>query len=229
MGKYKLGIIGGMGPMASVVLYEMITEKTPAEKDQDHIDMVILNHASMPDRTSVILSKDEAAIESVLNEFRSDLKILKDAGCESFVVTCNTAHFFVDKLQQEGELELEPIHLIKETARACKEAGGKIAILATDGTIQSGLYQNELDKLGVEHYEPSEELQGKIMSLIYDYVKAGKSVPAQLWRDIEDELKAKNCAHAILGCTELSVEKRRDDNPFYINPFVTVCEKIVRK
>jgi aspartate racemase len=107
-----LGVLGGMGPLASQLLYKMITEKTVAEKDQDHIDMMILNHATMPDRTRAILSGDTARIYDMLLE---DCRILERAGCRAIVIACNTAHYFSH--QFEASLRIPLISMVREAAK----------------------------------------------------------------------------------------------------------------
>ncbi|MDR4235333.1 aspartate racemase, partial [Priestia megaterium] len=90
-----LGIIGGMGPMASAVFYDMISSKTDASCDQENRNLILLSHAGMPDRTRAILSKDEAQIEAVRSKLLADAMFLQNAGCTAIAVTCNTAHYFV--------------------------------------------------------------------------------------------------------------------------------------
>ena len=139
-----LGIIGGMGPMASAVFYDMISSKTDASCDQENLDLILLSHAGMPDRTRAILSKDEAQIEEVRSKLLADAIFLQNAGCTAIAVTCNTAHYFVNMI--EDELDIPFIHLIRETTEAVASKFGakKVAVLATDGTIASRLSQDEL-------------------------------------------------------------------------------------
>ena len=90
-----LGIIGGMGPNASSLFYKMLIEKTPAAKDQDHMDLMMLSHASIPDRTAAILSGDKERIGYVRDLIRDDIIRLRAAGCDRIAITCNTAHYCV--------------------------------------------------------------------------------------------------------------------------------------
>ena len=92
-----LGIIGGMGPAASSLFYQMITRKTKACCDQENLNLMILSHAGMPDRTTAILSKDESQINDVKDKILTDARILQNCGCTALAVTCNTAHYFVNK------------------------------------------------------------------------------------------------------------------------------------
>ena len=118
----KIGIIGGMGPAATWLFYRYVTEMTEASCDQDHVNMVILSDAAMPDRTAAILSGKE---EPVMKKMREDVKTLVGCGCEAVAVTCNTAHFFMEKVAKETQVPL--IHMPEETAKeaVCQAAGGK--------------------------------------------------------------------------------------------------------
>ena len=138
----KIGVIGGMGPMASQLFYKMITEKTEAEKDQDHVNLVLVSDASMPDRTSAILAGD---YDEVSEKLLKDAKILEMCGCEAIGITCNTAHFFADLIKDE--LEIPIIHMIEETVQhiSRKSPGAKVAVLATDGT-EKHLLPGEFDR-----------------------------------------------------------------------------------
>ena len=107
--KNAIGIIGGMGPMASQLFYKMVTEHTAAGKDQDHINMILLSDASMPDRTSAILSGD---YEELYQQLLSDARLLQTSGCTAIGITCNTTHFFVDRLAED--LNIPVIHMVRE-------------------------------------------------------------------------------------------------------------------
>lgn len=200
--------------MATNLFYSELINNTKAKKDQDHIDVVILGHASMPDRTEAILSNDYDKIQQVYNLFYADAKKLEMLGCSAIAVTCNTAHYFINML--ENKISIPVIHMIRETVKVCPN--GKIGILATDGTIQSRLYQDELKKAGFETYEPDEEIQKKVMYEIYNCIKEGKPTDKSVWNEIETAMKSAKCTKVILACTELSVirqELELDD--FYID------------
>ena len=91
----KIGIIGGMGAAASCLFYKYVTDMTEVSCDQEHLNMIILSDASMPDRTQAILAGDYDEVEK---KMLGDALTLQNCGCEAIGVTCNTAHFFVDYL-----------------------------------------------------------------------------------------------------------------------------------
>ena len=221
-----LGIIGGMGPMASAVFYDMISSKTDASCDQENLDLILLSHAGMPDRTRAILSKDEAQIEEVRSKLLADAIFLQNAGCTAIAVTCNTAHYFVNMI--EDELDIPFIHLIRETAEAVASEFGakKVAVLATDGTIETKLYQDELSKRGVIAFTPKAEVQAIVMHEIYDCIKSGKPADEEIWQKIEEYVKAEGCEAAVLACTELSVvRKELSLGSFYFDPMDIMAER----
>ena len=221
-----LGIIGGMGPMASAVFYDMISSKTDASCDQENLNLILLSHAGMPDRTRAILSKDEAQIEEVRSKLLADAMFLQNAGCTAIAVTCNTAHYFVNMI--EGELDIPFIHLIRETAEAVASEFGakKVAVLATDGTIETRLYQDELSKRGVIAFTPKAEVQALVMHEIYECIKSGKPADEEIWQKIEEYVKAEGCEAAVLACTELSVvRKELSLGSFYFDPMDIMAER----
>ena len=221
-----LGIIGGMGPMASALFYDMISNKTDASCDQENLDLILLSHAGMPDRTRAILSKDEAQIEEVRSKLLADAMFLQNAGCTAIAVTCNTAHYFVNMI--EGEIDIPFIHLIRETAEAVASKFGakKVAVLATDGTIETRLYQDELSKRGVIAFTPKAEVQALVMHEIYDCIKSGKPADEEIWQKIEEYVKAEGCEAAVLACTELSVvRKELSLGSFYFDPMDIMAER----
>lgn len=221
-----LGVIGGMGPMASQLFYKMVTEQTVAAKDQEHINMLILSDTGMPDRTGAILSGE---LEEVRERMLADALLLQENGCKAIAITCNTAHFFADMIAPE--LNIPVIHMIretaKETARRCK--GEKAAILATDGTIRTELYQKALIAEGVEPYTPSSEGQKLVMHQIYDRVKSGLPADMDLWKTLEEEVMSAGCKTALLACTELSVIREQENlSPFYIDPMNVLAQRCIQ-
>ena len=200
----KLGILGGLGPMATVYFYEMLTAKTSATCDQDHIDIVISSRASTPDRTAFILGKSK---EDPLGIMVEDAKRLEEYGVDLIVMPCNTAHYFYDELS--AAVKIPFINIIDETVNYCRKCGyKKVGILATDGTIGANGYQLRLEKAGIEYEIPSPSMQKKVMEIIYDDIKQGKRADMDKFSEISAELTSKGCCSIILGCTELSIIKR---------------------
>lgn len=204
MKQKTLGIIGGVGPLATMFIGEMIVRSTKAEKDQEHINMVITNNTKIPDRTAYILG--ESTVDPV-PEIVSDAKKLKVAGADLIIIPCNTAHSFFGQIQENSDLRI--INMIEETAKCAALAGAKrVGILATTGTITTGVYQAACEKLGMIPVIPDEAIQAIVMSLIYDDIKAGKPAEYEKWSLIEQAMKVAGCDVLILGCTELSIVRK---------------------
>jgi len=199
--KHTLGILGGMGPEATSVLYKRITDRTSVTCDQEHLDIWIFSHASLPDRTGCILCGEGEALWEKLS---SDVEKLKAAGCEYLAVPCNTCHYFADRFQQAMDGHF--INMIEETAKYVADRRyRRVGILATDGTVKSDLYRKALAERDVEAIYPDEEQQKAVMSLIYDQIKAGEKGDKHLFQGIVKHMRDRGCEAVVLACTELSV------------------------
>ncbi|MBR0085772.1 MAG: amino acid racemase [Lachnospiraceae bacterium] len=201
-----LGVIGGLGPQATSYFYNDVIEHTKASRDQEHIDMVILSHATTPDRTRAILSGDDKALIASLTR---DVKILEDLGAANIAIPCNTSHYYYDVMQSVTDVPI--INMVRESVLAAIKKYGnvrKIGIMGTDGTISTGIYKKECDKLEVEAVTPSPDRQKDVMRIIYDEIKAGERGSKSLFNRVVDELIDDGCDAIILACTELSVYKK---------------------
>ena len=201
----KLGIIGGMGPLASAVLLELITEYTPVSADFEHIVIDMVSNPRIPDRTDYILGKSNVSPAPVIKDIR--VKLEQD-GCEVIAIPCNTAFCFYDEICEGSKAAI--INPIVETVKALKEAGvNKVGIMATDGTIKTGLFQKELIKASIEPVVPDTVHQQKVMKMIYDDVKSGKNISKAELDCVKEHLMNMGAKKIILGCTELSMAKRK--------------------
>lgn len=204
----SLGVIGGLGPMATAYFMQLVIDMTKAETDQEHLEMLIYNCPTIPDRTAYILGNSN---ESPLPKIIELGKKLKEEQVTCIAIPCITAHYFHQEIEEA--LQVPIIHGIRETALMLKkEAVQRVGIMATDGTVQSGIFQKELEALGLTPILPKEDMQGKVMSLIYEDIKKGRKPNLQSFFSVKDYLIKEQKAQAIvLGCTELSVIKRDFD------------------
>ncbi|MBQ4066018.1 MAG: amino acid racemase [Clostridia bacterium] len=203
-----LGILGGLGPMASAYFYELITAHTKAGCDQDHIDIILSSRASTPDRTAFITGR---SLESPLPYMIEDAKRLDVYGADVIVIPCNTAHYFVEEVRANVSVPVPSI--IEETSLHLKQAGYKKAgIMATSGTVSSGSYQEQLKSLGLSYAVPDEAHQQYLHELIYDDVKSGRDPDIEKFYAVARHLTEKGCDKLILGCTELSLINRAVGN-----------------
>ena len=202
--KNTLGVIGGLGPIATAHFMELIIRMTEAATDQEHLDMIIYNCPSIPDRTSYILDQTRP---NPLPEMIRVGNALARQGAKLIAIPCMTAHYFHRELTRYIEAPI--VHAIHETAVHLKKHGiSRAGIMATDGTIRSKLFQQELERHGIEAVIPGPEGQKCVMSVIYDDIKANKPADMEKFHFASSELRAQGAQAIILGCTELSLVKR---------------------
>ncbi len=222
----KLGILGGMGPQATQVFYQFVLDRTDASRDQDHLPALILSDTGVPDRTAAILSGET---QGLYRRLLGDAKLLEGCGCTALAIPCNTSHYFVDRLQ--GEVGVPNIHMIRETSAALAGQGKKRpGILATDGTIRTGLYQKECAAHGLEAVPPDADTQKLVMSIIYDEIKQGEKGSRDKFAKIDRAIRRSGCDCAILACTELSVFATYHPlPPFYLDAMMVLAERAVER
>ena len=226
MNEHRLGIIGGMGPQATNTFYQYIIDRTDAHSDQEHLSVLIFSDSDMPDRTGAILGS-EADREAVSQRLLDDARLLESAGCTVLAVPCNTAHYFLDRVQEQVGVPI--LHMIRETARTLVAQGKRRpAVLATDGTIRTGLYQKECAAFGLEAAPPEPAVQRLVMSIIYEEIKRGERGSREKFAQIDRALASMGCDCAILGCTELSVFRSYHSlPPFYVDAMEVLAELAV--
>lgn len=220
-----LGVIGGLGPMATAYFLQLLTQMSDAKTDQEHIETLIYSMPSIPDRTGYILGENE---ENPMPKMVFCGEKLKEAGADIIAIPCVTAHYFHRELEEKIGLPI--INAIEETVLCLEEEKiGRVGILATDGTIRSELLQKELKKHGIESILPSPECQKKVMHIIYNEVKAGKSADMSLFYQASDELSAQGAEVVLLACTELSLIKRDSClAPGYLDVLEVLARKSVQ-
>lgn len=200
----KLGVIGGLGPMATAFFMQMVIEMTDAKTDQEHIEMLIHNCPWIPDRTSYILGKSKENPYVPMAEIGTNL--VKN-GAEVIAIPCVTANYFFDALAKE--IGVPVIHSIQESVSYLKQRDvKKVGVMATDGTIQSGLFDMALHEAGIAETVPSPKMQQYVMDLIYEDVKAGRPIEMDKFDAVSEELRANGAEVILLGCTELSMIRR---------------------
>lgn len=226
MAYQMLGILGGVGPLASVYFADVLVNHTVAGRDQDHIPFYLYNDVYIPDRSAYLLSKDA---ESPLPALCDGVRKLEASGCDLIVVTCNTAHYFYDQMAAAVKVPvLNIIEVAVEEALAKIPGARKIGLLATKGTLEGKVYEKELAKKGLICGVPGEETRDAVMTLIYD-VKVGKTVDPTLITTAAARLKADGCDAVILGCTELSVVSRANGLSRRDSTLIDAMEALARR
>ncbi|OTA26784.1 aspartate racemase [Alloscardovia macacae] len=202
-------VLGGMGTLATESYIRVLNARTEAAKDQDYLDYLVFNDASVPDRTAFITQKSE---EDPFPVIADDIQKATAVGASFLVLTCNTAHYFYDRFQALTDvpvLHMPKLAVEKLAEKYPAERFHRVGLLATVGTRTAGAYQKAIEDAGYTYVEPSDELQAAITRLIYDDVKDAGRLDEQAYRAVLDAFLnpsgAYRCDALILGCTELSV------------------------
>lgn len=206
-----VGVLGGVGPLATVLFLERVVRLTDAARDQDHVDLVVLQHASVPDRTAFVLGRSAVDPGPVL---AADARRLAGLGAGFLVLPCNTAHAFAGAIAAAT-----PVPLLSAvdvtvsavlssdawTARLSGPPPEAVGLLATEGTVASGVYADAFGARGIKTLVPDVAGQATVTSLIYDGVKAGRGGDLTALDGVIANLRSRGAGAIVLGCTELSV------------------------
>jgi len=197
-----VGVLGGLGPAATVLFMHRLVELTDADRDQDHVDLLVWQHGSIPDRSAFLLGHGESP-EPVLV---ADAVALERAGARFIAIPCNTAVVWVE--QMRAAVSIEVLDTVAETVDAARRAVPglqRLGVLATDGTLLAGTYAGAAAAAGIDLVTPSPEVQREVMAIVYDGVKAGVPVSRERFDAVVDHLRDQGAEAVALGCTELSV------------------------
>lgn len=202
--KKMIGIIGGMGPLATCDMFQKIVNVTDASYDQQHVHVCIDSNTEIADRTEAIIHHGKNPVPEMV---KSAVR-LQGLGADVLIMPCNTAHFFYEQIIPFVDIPF--LNMIQMTADSVMKKGiHKIGLLATNGTIQSGVYEKEFSKHGIDVIVPSKESQVQVMKLIYDGVKANNtSIDTKGFQKGAEELLEAGAQILILGCTELPIAFR---------------------
>lgn len=197
-----LGILGGMGPLATCELFKRIIKLTNAKDDQDHMHIIIDNNTRIPDRTRYILGEGKDPRTELI---RSAIR-LENMGADYIAMPCNTAHYFYDDIVKFTTVNI--LDMINETVKFLKQnnpKGKKYLLLATEGTYKTKIYQKYFDPVGLEMLIPNDDDKRTIMEWIYG-IKSSRlnTNHEEVESLIEKHIKGEDIP-VIVGCTELSI------------------------
>ncbi|WP_249670862.1 aspartate/glutamate racemase family protein [Cellulomonas wangleii] len=206
--RVEVGVIGGVGPAATVCFLDLVVRRTAAERDQDHVDLVVLQHAGIPDRTAYILGRSTEDPGPVM---AADARRLERLGVGFVVVPCNTAHHFTDEVA--AAVGVPVLSIVDETADevAARPGVTRVGVLATSGTLAAQVYQRAFEDRGLSVVVPDDADQDVVMRIIYDEVKAGRPADVGALHAVADRLRERGADVVVLGCTELSVVAAEHD------------------
>ncbi|MBD2792573.1 amino acid racemase [Xenorhabdus szentirmaii] len=216
-----IGILGGMGPVATIDTMEKIIKNTPAVCDQEHIPVIAVSFPDIPDRTANILTGGE----SPLNNMLVALKVLETAGAGCIIMPCNTAHYWYEKLKATTGIHF--LNIIEITCnKIVNERINNIAILATTGTIKAGLYQDRLRKEKVDFVVPDDIQQKRVMESIFAYKSGDGERAYLLLESVITQLENMGVERFIMGCSEIPVILSHCDNK---DRYIDATEELVKR
>lgn len=207
-----VGILGGMGPAATVDLFARIVDATPARSDQEHLHILIENNPEVPDRTAAILEDGPDPLPFLL----AGAQKLAAQGADLIAIPCNTAHFFLPQIS--SAVDCQVLDMIEETAQDVQEHHGAdvtVGVLATAGTLTCGLYQNALSAHGLKYQVPDAENLNLLMQAIYGpagvKAKGASAEPRTMLQEVCHNMAAQGAEAFLLGCTELPLVLENGD------------------
>jgi len=213
-----IGILGGMGPQASLECYSKIIKSTPAKTDQEHLRVIIDSNPKVPDRTAAIIGEGESPIPALVAGCLS----LQLAGADFIIIPCVSAHFFLDEIQQQIKLPI--LSIFDAIAEAISTEHSEIitiGLMGTTGTTRGGLLQKRLASDGINTIVPDEKHQSKVMAAIYDIknsqpTRSEEEVTSDLIATAES-LTSLGAQGIIAGCTEipLALEQKHLSVPYF--------------
>lgn len=209
MSEKVIGILGGMGPEATIDLFYKIIKLTPAEKDQDHLRIIIDNNPKIPDRIAAISGKGEDPLPALQETARN----LEKAGADFIIIPCNTAHYFLPSIQESVKIPI--LNMIEETAKETQKRIPqlqKVGLLASIGIYETEIYHQQFKKFNIVVISPEEKDKEEVMNAIYA-VKAGdlsNEVKGNIIK-IAQKLIDKEAEAIITGCTEIPLILKEGD------------------
>lgn len=196
-----LGVLGGMGPLASAQFMLRLTLLTRASRDQDHIPAVLWSDPRVPDRTAAQRGTGSDPLPWLVHGLHG----LEAAGCGAVAIPCNTAHGWIDGMRAASKLPI--LHIIDAAAADLRRQGvtpGTIGVIGTEATLAMGLYQRRLEALGWPCLQPdATEMTGLVTPAIAA-VKANRVAEAYApLAEMVGRLRDRGAAAVVLGCTEV--------------------------
>jgi len=212
-----IGILGGMGPEATLDCFGKIIKNTPAQRDQDHLRVVIESNPGVPDRTAAIVDNGPSPVSVIVE----GCHVLEKAGADFIIIPCVSAHFFIDEIRRQANLPILSIFdAVAETIARDYSEVKIVGLLGTTGTVKGGLFQKRLAQEEIKTVVPHDAVQSTIMAAIYDLKDAA---PARTRSEITGSLvvaadslianEPEGAQAIIAGCTEIPLALGQQDLP----------------
>ena len=227
----RLGVLGGMGPAASAEFMVRLVTQTPAKRDQDHIPTILWSDSTVPDRSTSMRNGDDKPLPYLL----SGIQGLVLAGCNLIVIPCNTAHLWFKEMEKQASWHARIVHIVDSVADALQDVNvvdSKIGVMGTQATIELGLYQYRLNKLGWNCIVPTKDEMNTLVQPAIDLIKANQFEAAHsMLMTVIHSLISRGATAVVLGCTEIPLSIREDtvqDTPI-INSIDSLVKSAIRE
>jgi aspartate racemase len=221
-----LGVLGGMGPLASAHFMLRLTLLTPAERDQDHIPTILWSDPRVPHRTRGKLGNGDDPLPWLLRGIRG----LRQAGAEAIVIPCNTAHGWYTEMQAEAACPI--LHIVDAAAAELRRQGikpGCIGIMATAGTLAMRLYQDRLEVQGWTCITPNADQMDRLVTPAIALVKANRIAEAyEPFAEAARSLARQGAGAIVLGCTEIPLGMQAGPSETLGVPLIDTIDALVR-
>jgi len=194
-----LGVLGGMGPLATASFMNQVIALSPAKSDQEHIPMFIRNIPQIPDRTKFLMGIED---ENPFFELKKGFNELTSLGVSCIVIPCNTAHYWYDALTQNADVHT--ISIVQSVIKRAKATGKrKVGILATTATLNMRIYQTAFSEHNIEFIEPNEQQQALVMQGITAVKSGNLALGRTLLSQSYEKMLAQGADAVLFGCTEI--------------------------
>ncbi|MBN8874521.1 MAG: aspartate/glutamate racemase family protein [Rhodospirillales bacterium] len=222
----RLGVLGGMGPLASAQFMLRLTLLTPAERDQDHIPAVLWSDPRVPDRTKGRLEGAEDPLPWLL----AGIAGLRQAGCDAIAIPCNTAHGWYEPMREAAGVPV--LHIVDAAAADLRRigiAGGTIGVMGTAATLAMRLYQDRFATQGWDCVVPDPEQMRRLVSPAIAAVKANRVAEAyEPLAEVVATLAARGARAVVLGCTEIPLGIQAGPQERLAVPVVDTIDALAR-
>jgi aspartate racemase len=215
-----VGVMGGMGPEATVDLLRKIIKHTPVKIDQDHLRILIDNNPQVPCRVKAILEGGEDPSPQLIQMAKN----LEKWGAHFIVIPCNTAHYYAPEIEKHVNIPI--INMVKETVKEITKKGVEsVTLLASSAVIETGLYSNLLEQSKISYTLPSPYYQELLMNVIFN-VKSGNLTTAKddLTKILQNAI-SEGSDSIILGCSELPIILAEEDHNLHFFDPTTILAK----
>jgi aspartate racemase len=229
MSEKVVGILGGMGPEATLDCFGKLLRSTRAEKDQEHLRVLIDCNSKVPDRTTAILGKGPSPVPALV----ASADGLARAGADFVIIPCVSAHMFLEEVQRQVAIPIVSMFdVVADALGAMRPPPRTVGLLGTTGTVTGGGFQRRLARDGIQTLVPDEAGQARVMAAIYDVKNAAAqrsraAITADLV-EVAATLLARGAQAIVAGCTEIPLAlAQRDLEAPYVDSVLALARAAV--